>query len=186
MLVACVEGDRPVEDDNIVVFHNGKIVTLDEHSTIVSVIVVRNDRIAATGGDELKRRYSTAKTIDLGGKTMLPGFVDSHTHIGGEPNRYIDLSKSRSVAEIVQQVRDKAAELGPDEWITGYGWSEDVMAEQRRPLRGDLDQGSLNNPVMLTRAGGHSAVANSLALALAGVDKDTPQPEGGVIEYGSF
>ena len=63
-----------------------------------------------------------------------------------------------------------------------YGWSEDELAEDRRPLRDDLDAAAPNNPVLLTRAGGHSGVANSLALELAGIDESTPQPEGGVIE----
>jgi predicted amidohydrolase YtcJ len=68
--------------------------------------------------------------------------------------------------------------------VTGYGWSEDFMAELRRPLRADLDEAAPDNPVMLTRAGGHSAVFNSAALRRAEVDANTPQPEGGVIETG--
>ena len=79
-------------------------------------------------------------------------------------------------------IRAKVEEIGEGEWITGYGWSEDELDEGRRPLRRDLDEVAPNNPVTLTRAGGHSAVVNSLALELAGVTVDTPQPEGGVIE----
>jgi predicted amidohydrolase YtcJ len=86
------------------------------------------------------------------------------------------------VRELRQQVSDKAAELGPGEWITGYGWSEDVMEEQRRPLRSDLDDAAPENPVYLERAGGHSTVVNSHALQIAGIDTNTPEPDGGVIE----
>jgi hypothetical protein len=113
----------------------------------------------------------------------MPGFIDSHTHLNGRPRRFIDLTKTRSIAELRDQVHDKAAELGEGEWVTGYGWSEDVMAELRRPLRADLDAAAPANPVLLTRAGGHSAVANSLALRLAEITPSTPQPENGVIEY---
>ena len=79
-------------------------------------------------------------------------------------------------------IRKKVKELGEGEWITGYGWSEDELAEGRKPLRRDLDFAAPENPVTLTRAGGHSAVVNSLALDLAGITNDTPDPEGGVIE----
>jgi hypothetical protein len=79
-------------------------------------------------------------------------------------------------------VADKAAAVGPGNWITGYGWSEDELAEQRRPLRSDLDAAAPGHPVILTRAGGHSAVVSSAALALAGIDATTPDPDGGIIE----
>jgi len=94
-----------------------------------------------------------------------------------------EFSVHSTIAEIQELIRRKAAELGEGEWITGYGWSEDELAERRRPLRPDLDEFAPRNPVLLTRAGAHSAVANSLALELAGIDRSTPQPGGGVIEY---
>ncbi len=167
------------------VFYNGKIVTLDQQLSIASTVVVTNGRIVAVGDDHVADRYAAATAIDLGGKLLIPGFIDSHTHIGGQPQRYIDLTKTRSIEELRGQVSDKAAELGPGEWITGYGWSEDVMTELRRPLRKDLDDAAPDNPVLLTRAGGHSGVANSMALELAGVNLETPQPESGVIERGA-
>lgn len=178
IVVGCAE-DRAEVDT---ILYNGKVVTLDEASTIASTVVIDDGRIIAVGGDELLDRYDAANTEDLGGRVMIPGFVDSHTHIRGRPRRFIDLAETRSIRELRQQVADKAAELGPGEWITGYGWSEDVMEEQRRPLRDDLDEAAPRNPVYLDRAGGHSAVVNSLALQIAGVDAFTPEPEGGVIE----
>src|SRR5262249_55717879 len=78
-----------------------------------------------------------------------------------------------------------AAQLGPGEWITGYGWSEDQLSEKRKPLRTDLDAASPRNPVVLTRAGGHSVAANSLALARADINRATHDPERGVIEHGA-
>jgi len=183
-LSACGDSSRiePTKADTI--FYNGKIVTLDQQLSIASTVVVDDGRIIAVGDDDVADGYDAATAVDLGGKLAMPGFIDSHTHIRGRPQRYIDLTKTRSIEELRGQVSDKARELGPGEWITGYGWSEDVMAELRRPLRRDLDDAAPENPVLLTRAGGHSAVANSLALELAEVNLDTPQPESGVIERG--
>lgn len=164
------------------ILHNGKVVTIDAGMSVQSAVAVSGDRIVAVGDEALLTKYSAGNTIDLGGKILMPGFIDSHTHIRGQPERHVDLTGTRSIGELKTLVSDKAAVLGPGEWISGYGWSEDFMAEQRRPLRADLDEAAPENPVLLTRAGGHSAVANSLALRRAEIDRDTPQPEGGVIE----
>ncbi len=93
----------------------------------------------------------------------------------GRPRRYIELTEVESDRAADRAGQAKAAELGPGEWITGYGWSEDELAENRRPLRDDLDQAAPKNPVILTRAGGHSAVCNLLALELADIDR-SPRP----------
>jgi predicted amidohydrolase YtcJ len=178
-LVASCASERAEVDT---VLHNGKVITLDEASNIASTVVIDDGRIVAVGGDELRGEYAAGNSIDLKGHVLLPGFVDSHTHIRGRPRRFIDLAATRSIRELRQQVAAKAAELGPGEWITGYGWSEDVMEELRRPLRGDLDEAAPRNPVYLDRAGGHSTVVNSLALQIAGIDTHTPEPEDGVIE----
>ena len=158
LLSACGDSGRiePAKVDTI--FHNGKIVTLDQQLSIASTLVVDDGRIVAIGDEQVADAYAATTSIDLGGKLLMPGFIDSHTHIRGHPQRYIDLTKTRSIEELRGQVSDKARELGPGEWITGYGWSEDVMAELRRPLRKDLDEAAPENPVLLTRAGGHSAV----------------------------
>jgi len=183
-----VSGCNPTPDDERTpvdtIFHNGKVITIDAGLSIASAVAVSGDSIVAVGGAELLDEYAADSTIDLDGKVLMPGFVDSHTHIRGEPQRHINLTETKSIEEIKALVRDKATELGEGEWITGYGWSEDFMAELRRPLRADLDEAAPDNPVLLTRAGGHSAVANSMALRLAEVTSSTPQPENGVIERG--
>ncbi len=183
-LLACSE---PVQDGRIAVdtiLHNGKVITIDADLSLASAVAIDGTDIVAVGGEALLEQYKSANMVDLGGKVLMPGFNDSHTHLRGRPQRYVDLTKTRSIEELKGQVRTKAIELGSGEWITGYGWSEDVMAELRRPLRSDLDQAAPDNPVLLTRAGGHSAVANSMALRLAEVTVTTQQPENGVIERG--
>lgn len=161
---------------------NGKILTVDDDFTIHDTLVVHEGRVLETGAASLVSKYPAREVIDLQGKTVMPGFNDSHTHIRGRPQRYIELGEVSSIAEIQDLIRSKISEIGEGEWITGYGWSEDELDDGRRPLRDDLDLAAPNNPVILTRAGGHSAVTNSLALDLAGVTLETPQPEGGVIE----
>jgi hypothetical protein len=118
----------------------------------------------------------------LNGRVPLPGFIDTHVHLRGLSPREIDLKRAKSIADIQRLIREKTRQLGPGEWITGRDWSEYELAEQRRPLRADLDSAAPNNPVALWRAGSHSAVGNSAALKLANITSDTLDPEHGVIE----
>jgi len=164
------------------VLFNGKIVTVDDAFSIHQAIVIKDGRIVAVGGNELRNRYSAARSIDLQGRMAMPGFNDTHIHLGGHSQRYIDLNDTKSLAELKEQVHDKAKELGPGEWITGAGWDEYHFTEQRKPLKEDLDAAAPNNPVVLTRAGGHSSVGNTKALELADINKATPDPPRGLIE----
>jgi predicted amidohydrolase YtcJ len=164
------------------VLHNGKIVTADEAFSVHEAVAVRDGRILEVGGNDLVRKYDAARVIDLEGKTVVPGFNDTHIHISGSPRREIDLEETGSIAQMQDQIRAKVAELGEGEWITGYGWAEDQFTEQRMPTRADLDAAAPRNPVTLTRAGGHSAVVNSLAFQLAGIDRNSPDPARGIIE----
>ena len=162
--------------------HNGKVFAADALLSTYSAVAVRDGRIAALGWDDLARRYRAARTIDLRGRLALPGFIDTHVHISGDAERHVDLAGLDNLAELRARVSRKAEQLGAGEWITGYGWSEDELAERRRPLRWDLDAAAPVNPVVLTRAGGHSSVASSLALEAAGLTSDTETPPGGIIE----
>ena len=162
--------------------HNGKVFTADQLLSTYSAVAVRDGRIVALGWDELAERYRAARTFDLGGRLVLPGFIDTHIHIRGNPGRWVDLAGLESLSELKARVTRKAEQLGAGEWITGYGWSEDELAEQRRPFRWDLDDAAPVNPVILTRAGGHSSVASSSALEVAGLAPDTETPPGGIIE----
>ena len=172
----------PVATQVDLILTNAKIITVDDNFSIQNTVVVDEGLIVATGGQSLLDEYQSELTVDLQGKTLMPGFIDSHTHIRGRPQRYIELGDVSSIAEIQGLIRAKAEELGEGEWITGYGWSEDELIEGRRPIRQDLDEAAPDNPITLTRAGGHSAVVSTLALTLAEITNSTPDPEGGVIE----
>ena len=173
-----VQAQEPVD----LLLHNGKVFTADQLLSTYSAVAVRDGRIVALGWDELTDRFRAARTIDLDGRLVLPGFIDTHIHMRGNPPRWVDLAGLESLSELKARVTRKAEQLGAGEWITGYGWSEDELAEQRRPLRQDLDDAAPANPVILTRAGGHSSVASSLALEAAGLTPDTETPPGGIIE----
>lgn len=165
------------------VLFNGTIITVDDAFSIRQAIAIKDGKVLAVGGNELRNRYSGARQIDLRGRTVIPGFHDTHIHLAGHSRRYIDLNDTTSLTQLKQQVSDKAKELGPGEWITGAGWDEYHFTEQRKPLRADLDAAAPNNPVALTRAGGHSVVGNSKALAAADINKATPDPARGMIEH---
>ncbi|MEN9807963.1 MAG: hypothetical protein RL756_2483 [Pseudomonadota bacterium] len=184
-LSGCDREETPPREAVDLLLYNGTVLVLDEAGTRASALALRGDRIVAVGDDTLRERVDPDSSRDLEGRTVMPGFVDSHIHISGAPPRYIDLTTITSIKELTEAVAAKALELGPGEWITGYGWSEDQLEEGRRPLRADLDAAAPENPVALTRAGGHSAVVSSLALTLAEIDESTPQPDGGVIEKGT-
>src|SRR5271165_222987 len=161
---------------------NGKIVTVDDRFSIHQAIAIKDGRILAVGSNELRTRYAAVRSIDLAGRTVLPGFMDTHIHIQGHSRRHLDFRETRSLTQLKQQVSEKAKELGPGEWITGDDWNEYHFSEQRKPLRADLDAAAPNNPVVLTRAGAHSVVGNSKALELADINRATPDPERGLIE----
>ena len=162
--------------------HNGKVFSADALLSTYSAVAVRDGRIVGLGWDGLAARFEAERTIDLAGRLVVPGFIDTHVHVSGDAQRWVDLAGLRNIAELKARVTRKAEQLGSGEWITGYGWSEDELAEQRRPLRWDLDDAAPANPVILTRAGAHSSVASSLALEAAGVTPDTETPPGGIIE----
>jgi predicted amidohydrolase YtcJ len=182
LAAACSEPSVPTREPVDLLLHNGVVLALDEASTRGTALAVSDGKVVAVGDERLLQRFDPATTVDLAGHTVMPGFVDSHTHVSGYPRWHVDLANVQSMNELKERVAAKAAELGPDHWITGYGWSEDVLEERRRPLRADLDQAAPDNPVVLTRAGSHSVVASSRALALAKIDERTPQPDGGTIE----
>lgn len=165
-------------------FTGGKVLTIDPAFSIKSAVAIRGGRIVAVGGEELAHQYQAARTIDLKGRTLLPGFTDTHVHIIFEGIRDVQLSDATSITELQNRVRAKAHALGPGKWVTGMQWDEAIFREKRNPSRADLDAAAPDNPVMLVRAGAHSAVFNSAALKLAGVTRDTPQPADGLIEHG--
>ncbi|CAN5345717.1 amidohydrolase [soil metagenome] len=162
---------------------HGKILTVDKVFSIGTTLAVSAGKVVAVGGDDVAKRYPGAHIIDLKGRTVMPGFNDTHVHIQSMAHRQIDMTGVASIIDLQARIKAKAAELGPGEWITGANWDEALLAEKHVPLRSDLDAAAPDNPVMLVRAGGHSSAGNSAALRIAGIDRATPDPDSGVIEH---
>lgn len=166
------------------ILHHGQVITVDRAFTVKTAVAVKGDRIVAVGGEELLDAYSAPKVIDLAGRTLMPGFIDTHVHPKPVAPNDIAVQDAKSIAEVQAMLRAKAKELGPGKWITGYGWQESNFAEKRNLSRADLDAAAPNNPVALMRAGSHSTAFNSAAFKIAKVDKNTPEPATGLIERG--
>ncbi len=164
------------------ILHHGQVITVDRAFTLKTAMAVKGDRVVAVGGEELLEAYSAPKVVDLGGRTLMPGFIDTHLHPKPMSPNDIAVQDAKSIAEVQAMLRAKAKELGPGKWITGYGWQESNFAEKRNLSRADLDAAAPNNPVALLRAGSHSAAYNSTAFKIAKVDKSTPEPATGLIE----
>lgn len=150
----------------------------------VEALLVRDGKIVFAGDlDEAQARGPDAVAIDLGGNFAYPGFVDAHAHLAGIglSTMVVDLVGAGSVQALQERLRAWSSKH-PDGPIQGRGWIETHWPEQRFPTRADLDAVVADRPVYLGRADGHAAVVNSMALALAGIDRNTLDPEGGRIE----
>ena len=165
---------------------NGKIFTADDQNTIVEAVAVSGNRIVATGTTRsLRARFpAPARTIDLNGKLVTPGFNDAHLHFlgGGLSLLRVDLAGVQTLDEALRRVAARAKELPAGAWIEGRGWDHTLWGG-KFPSRGDLDRVAPANPVILVRIDGHVSWTNTLALKQANVTKQTPNPEGGEIEH---
>ncbi len=171
-----------------IVLVNGKIVTLDPEDSIVEAVAIKNGRIVEVGDRKKVEKLMGRRTkvIDLNRRMATPGLIDTHCHIassGVAINYHIDLSypKVKSIAHMVKIIERRTEEIQPGEWIEGRGWDEALLDEKRYPTRWDLDPVSPRNPVVLRHTSGHYLSANSYALKLAKIGRETPQPNGGRI-----
>jgi predicted amidohydrolase YtcJ len=184
LLVGIVPAATVVEPADIV-FKNGNIYTVNERQPHAEAIAVKGDRIVFVGSNAEAKRYEGAATriVDLRGETVVPGLTDSHNHLIGVGQREmtLNLEGSSSLEDFLAKVKARVDKMKPGEWVTGRGWIETHWKPPVFPTRQALDRVSPNNPVFLRRADGHGAVANSLALKLAHVDRTTPNPFGGEI-----
>jgi predicted amidohydrolase YtcJ len=153
-----------------------------------TAIAVHDGRVATVGGDELRDLAGPGtEQFDLRGRTVIPGLIDAHNHLlhTGQVLSQVQLFDCRSIGEIVERVRARAAELPSGTWLLGRGWDESLLAERRHPTRHDLDPVSPDHPVVLERVW-NQLVCNSRALAAAGITRDTPDPPAGEVYAGGF
>ncbi|MBW2279533.1 MAG: amidohydrolase [Deltaproteobacteria bacterium] len=174
-------------------FLNGRVLTLDAGNSVVEAVAVSEGRIEAVGSTaDLREHYgggANVDEIDLGGGTLIPGFVDAHSHVGMVGQlalQQVDLNsppigKAERMDDVVRLLADRARDADEGEWILGRGYDDTLLAEGRHPNRHDLDRASETRPIVVFHISGHFASANSLALERAGVTSESKDPVGGVI-----
>ena len=162
-------------------FVNGRIHLGDTTGTVVEALVCDNDRVIAVGATS--DLPSGGETVDLRGRTVLPGLIDAHGHLRnlGESRLSVDLTGATSAEEAAARVARRARERGAGGWITGRGWDQTLWPAAAFPDRAPLDAVTSTTPIVLTRIDGHALWVNAAALAAAGIDDGTPDPPGGRI-----
>ena len=171
---------------------NGKIFTASSDRPWAGAFAVWNNRFLEVGEDADVRSLIGPKTevIDAGGKTVLPGFIDSHCHmasVGSEHALQVDCSsvKRKNIPQIVAALKEAAGKTPPGSWIIGHSYDETRLEEKRHPTKSELDAASTKHPILLKSFTYHFGVVNSAALKLAKIDKNTEAPSGGIFEKDS-
>lgn len=164
---------------------NANIRTMDTKRTVERSMAVLNGKIIAIGSDAATRSFVGPKTrvVNAGGKTVIPGFNDAHVHFmeTGAQLSSVDLRNAKSPEEFVRRIKDFAAKLPKGRWILGGKWDHENWTPSDLPTAAMIDAATPNNPVFIDRLDGHMALANSLAMKLAGVTKETKDVDGGLI-----
>lgn len=173
---------------SILIIKNANIITLDQQNTMAKSLLVRNGIIEKiwdkTEPDRSEIPNSPDVEIkDLKGATLLPGFIDTHSHLlmYGQMLNYVDCRspQNKNIEDIKREIAEKAGKAKPGEWVMGWGYDDTLLKDKRHPDRFDLDQAAPNNPVFIRHISGHFGAANSKALELAGIDESISNPHGG-------
>jgi predicted amidohydrolase YtcJ len=167
------------------VLRGGRIITVDGAWHIVEAVAIKDGRFLTVDNDAAIARHVGPGTqvIELVGKTVVPGLIDSHLHqlFAALNGPAVQLLGAKTVADVQAAIAARVKRTEPGKWvIASSGWHESILQEGRMPTRFELDQAAPDNPVLIPR-GGHVVTVNSKALELAGINKDTPNPDGGVI-----
>src|SRR5438093_11153218 len=176
-------GNSSFAADLIIV--NGNIQTMDANQPSAQAVAIIGNRIIAVGSNAEIRRLAGANTkvIDAKGQLVLPGFNDAHVHFmsGGFHLSSVDLREASTPQEFAERIRDFAAKLPKGRWMSGGDWDHERWPDTKLPTKELIDRYTLDTPIFVNRLDGHMALANSLALKLAGVTRETKDPPGGVV-----
>lgn len=185
MHMSSVADDRIAAD---LVLLNGTVLTLDPLGSRTEAVAVRQGRIADLGSDRSIAELVGDRTevLDLQGRTVIPGFVESHNHptfFGLTLAAQVDAGTppNETIAHVVDRVAAAVRDAASGEWIRGYRYDDTLLKDNRHPTRQDLDRAAPHNPVVLTHVSGHFCVINSAGLRAAGIDATTADPPGGAI-----
>ena len=162
---------------------NGNVDTVNEKQPHAEAIGIKKDRVVFVGSNEDAKKFHGKRTVDLHGHSVVPGLTDSHCHIFGigERELTLNLEGTNTRDDFLAKVKERVGKTERGKWITGRGWIETFWKPPTFPTRQDLDRVAPDNPVFLTRADGHAAIANSAGLKIAKIDKESANPFGGEI-----
>lgn len=166
------------------VYLNGNIYTVDNNFSVAEAMVVKNKYLLYVGTNEVAKKFidDDTEVIDLEGKTVLPGLLEGHTHFGWLSQSLIEVDGLfKEKKQILEEIKERAEKAEPGEWILGRGWNNEIWEDTAFPTREELDEVSPDNPVCMIRTCCHAYWANSKALELAGIDRNTENPAGGEI-----
>lgn len=164
---------------------NGKVLTIDPDNPAAEAIAVRGEKIIAVGATDDIMNFAVdgvTKIIDAGKRLVIPGFNDAHVHFGPLDPDYIELRYTTDPNSITEKVRAQVLKSKPGELIRGGHWEHEMFIDKKWPTKELLDKVSPDNPVILSRADGHSILVNSYVLKKSGITRDTPDPFGGEIQ----
>jgi len=170
------------------ILKNANVITLDSKQPAAELVATRGDKILLVGDSKEAEPLKGAMTrvIDCQGKTVVPGFNDAHCHIFSFIRKLLsfDLSPSsvRSINDIKAVIHRQAQNTPPGKWLSGTDYNEFHLTEKRHPTRRDIDEVAPHHPVVLSHRSLHACVLNSQALSLAGINRKTPNPPGGLID----
>ncbi len=183
------------QPDSHRVFINGQVISVDSHNQIYEALSIRGDRIEKLGSNaEIKQLISTNTHVtDLNGKTIVPGFIDAHSHfpLSGVSAIATDISQPpigtiASISDLIGAIQQAALNTPPGDWVLGFAYDDSQLQEQRHPTRWELDAVTPNHPVYLWHSSGHMGVANSRALERIGIDETSKAPVGGIFGKNSM
>jgi hypothetical protein len=168
-----------------IVLRGAKVYTANDKQAKAQAVAIKGDKIVFVGSDNDARKFTgpTTRVVELKGSAIFPGFIDAHMHLSGVGQREMTLNLEgiTTLEEFLARVKARVDQARPGQWVTGRGWIETFWKPPVFPTRQDLDRIAPNNPVLLQRADGHASVANSAALKLANLTRNTPVPAGGAI-----
>jgi len=168
---------------------NGKVLTIDKDNPVSEAVAVKGEKILAVGtSSQISRMIAEGKTkvIDAAGRLVIPGFNDAHVHFGPLDPDYIELRYTTNPAVITEKVKTQVLKSKPGELIEGGHWEHEMFINRKWPTKELIDKVSPDNPVVLSRADGHSVLVNSYVLKNSGITRDTPDPFGGEIQKDPF
>jgi len=184
-IIMIIAGSFTQKEKADLVIIKGKVLTIDKDKPTAEAIAIKGEKIIAVGTTSeistLIEKNST-KVIDAGGRLVIPGFNDAHVHFGPLDPDFIELRYTTEPSVITEKVKAQVAKSKPGELIKGGHWEHEMFIDKQWPTKELIDKVSPDNPVILSRADGHSVLVNSYVLMASGITKNTPDPFGGVIQ----